>query len=136
MSAYMMDIVFFTSDFPTMGWKWTIQDPIPIHVYHNILWESKYEFNFTRFVMELLCHSFKLFFWKSPRLSKEAQPNFTIIGKWFGEELFTYVIFYGSISKPHVLPLYVLDKLLAREIAYETVGHGLTKALKEAKKSV
>lgn len=24
MSAYIMDSIFFTSDFPSMGWKWTI----------------------------------------------------------------------------------------------------------------
>ena len=71
---------------------------------------------------------------KAPRLSKEAQVDFTRIGKWFIEDLFTYVRVYGSIDEPHVLPLYVLDKLLAREIAYQTVGHGLTKSLREEKK--
>ena len=51
---------------------------------------------------------------KAPRLSKEAQADFSSIGKWFGEELFTYVKVFRSLAQPHVLPLYVLDKLLAR----------------------
>ena len=54
----------------------------------------------------------------------------------FGEELFTYVRIYGSPIAPHVLPLYVPSKLLAREVSYQTVGNGLTKSLKEAKKSI
>ena len=36
MSAYIMDVVCFTSDFPTMIWKWTTQGPFPIHVYQTI----------------------------------------------------------------------------------------------------
>ena len=71
---------------------------------------------------------------RTPRLSDEAKIYFIPIGRWFGEDIFTYVRFYGSLAPPHVLPLYVLDKLLAREIAYQTVGDGLKKTLKKAKK--
>ena len=60
----------------------------------------------------------------------------TSIGSWFGQELFTYVRVYGSITDPHVLPLYVLNKLLAREIACQMVEKGLTKNLKDAKKQL
>ena len=52
--------------------------------------------------------------------------------EWFGEETFTYIKVFGSIVAPHVLPYYVADKLLAREIAYQTVGEGLTKTLKRS----
>jgi len=71
---------------------------------------------------------------RAPRLSDEAKIDFILIGRWFGEDIFTYVRAYGSLAPPHVLLLYVLDKLLAREIAYQTVGDRLTKNLKEAKK--
>jgi len=51
--------------------------------------------------------------------------------------LFTYVRVFGSSDSPHVLPLYVLDKLLAQEIAYQTRGEGgLNKDLKEKKKAI
>jgi len=43
---------------------------------------------------------------------------------------------FGSIANPHVPPLYISDKLLAREITYETIGKGLTKVLKEKKKLI
>ena len=46
MSAYIIDTVCFNSDFPIMGWKWTIQDPTPIHIYHKSLWKSQYKNHF------------------------------------------------------------------------------------------
>ncbi len=36
--------------------------------------------------------------------------------RWFGEELFMYIRVFGIIASPHVLPFYVPDKLMAREI--------------------
>ena len=49
--------------------------------------------------------------------------------------MFIYVRVFGSLTRPHILPLYVPDKLLAREVAYWTVGNGLTRFLKEDKKA-
>jgi len=46
MSVYIMDAVSFTTSFSTMGWKWTIQDPSPIHIYHKTLWESNFHTHF------------------------------------------------------------------------------------------
>lgn len=46
MSSYIMDVVCFTMEFPSMAWKWTIHDLKPIHIYHAIQWESKYYDNF------------------------------------------------------------------------------------------
>lgn len=71
------------------------------------------------------------------RFSPKAEVDILPAGRWFGEEFFTYIRVFGSISSPHVLPLYVPDKLLAREIAYQTceVG-GMSKELKDKKKVV
>jgi len=73
---------------------------------------------------------------KAPGLSKEAKIDILSVARWFGEELFTYIRGFWSITTRHVLPYYVLDKLLAREIAYQTVGDAITKTLKEKKKSI
>ena len=40
------------------------------------------------------------------------------------------------MSDPHVLPLYILDKLLAREIAYQITETGMSRNLKESKKQM
>ena len=60
----------------------------------------------------------------------------TAIGRWFGEEKFTYVRVFGSQAKPHVLPLYIPDKLSAREVAYQITSEGVTKTLRNKKKQV
>ena len=73
---------------------------------------------------------------KAPSFSEVDATNLLVIGKYFIEEWFTYIRVFGSTADPHVLPLYVSDKLLAREIAYQTVGKGLTKVLKDGKNSL
>ena len=72
---------------------------------------------------------------KAPRVSKEASTYIISVARWFAEDNFTYVRVLGSYASPHVLPYYVPDKLLAREIAYQLVN-GITKQLKDAKKFV
>ena len=72
-----------------------------------------------------------------PRCSPEAQIDITHITRWFGEEWFTYIRVFGSTVPAHVLPLYIPDKLLAQEIAYQTCSEGgLTKDLKNKKKAI
>jgi hypothetical protein len=69
-----------------------------------------------------------------PRCSPEAQIDIIPIARWFGEEWFTYIRVFGSKDRPHVLPLYVPDKLLAREISYQITSEGVTQTIKEEKK--
>ena len=73
---------------------------------------------------------------KAPRVSKEASKYIFPIARWFAEEIFTYVIVFGSYASPHILPYYVPDKLLAREISYQLVVNGISKQLKDAKKAI
>ena len=68
-------------------------------------------------------------------MSLETMENLKKNGNW-GEESFTYIRVLGSYAEPHVLPLYILDKLRCREVSYRTFGHGITKALKDSSKKV
>jgi len=73
----------------------------------------------------------------SPRFSKEAEVDILSVARWFGEETFTYIRVFGSIALLPVLPYYVPNKLLAREIAYQTAGEGgLNRGFKEQKKAI
>ena len=73
----------------------------------------------------------------APRLSPETEVDILPVARWFGEELFTYIRVFGNYASPHVLPLYVPDRLVAREIAYQTCGQGdMTKDLKDKKKGI
>lgn len=49
-----------------------------------------------------------------PRITPEADKSLKYIGRWFGEEYFTYIRVFGSYAPPHILPLYVPYKLLAK----------------------
>ena len=121
-----------------MGWKWTAQDPLPIHVYHKELWDSQFTPYFYQICHGIMLPLYIMLYDKYPmRCSPEADVEILPITRWFREEFFTYVRVFGSSAPPHVLPLYIPNKLLAREISYQTCGEGgLTKDLKEKKKAI
>jgi len=84
----------------------------------------------------LLIHK-RLYNWDAPRFSKEAKVDILPVARWFGEETFMYIKVFGSITSPHVLPYYVLDKLMDREIAYQIASEGgMNKTLNEEKKEI
>ena len=119
MSAYIMDVLCFTSDIPSMEWKWTLEDPTPSHIYHKVLWESNYQPHFYKIFHGMMLPLYQVIFdERPPRFSREALDDLIAIRKWFGEELSTYVWIYRSLVAPNFLPLYVPDKLLAQEDAY------------------
>jgi len=69
--------------------------------------------------------------------SKEAKVDILPVAISFGEETFTYIRVFGSIASPHVLPYYVPNKLMAREISYQIASDGwLRKGLKKEKKAI
>ena len=72
----------------------------------------------------------------TPRLSNEASVDLTAIGSWFGEERFTYIRLFSSLANPHVLPLYIPDKLLARELAHHITVEGMSRTLRDSKKHI
>lgn len=135
MSSYIMDVLYFSMDFSSMGWMLTLQGPTPIHVYHNILWDSKYHQHFYQICHEIILPTYQAIFdTKAPRMSQEVESDLLQVGNWFGEESFAYIRVYGSLENPHVLPLFIPDKILSREIAYQIVGNGISKVLKESNK--
>jgi len=135
--SYIIDVICFCTTFPTVGWKWTIQDPYPIHVSHKKIWESRYIPHFYKIFHSIMLPLHQMIFnKKAPRFSYEAAANLLAVGKYFIEKWFTYIMVFGSTIDPCILPLYVSDKILGREISYQTVGKGLTKVLKDGKKSL
>jgi len=137
MSAYIFDDVFLCTHFPTMGWKWTTNDPTPIFLGYKQMWEQDYVPLLYQlcYVVILPLHQL-VFNRRCLRFTKEAIIDLQAIGRYFLEESFSYIRIFGSEAFPHVLPMYVSDKLMAREIAYPAVGNGLTKTLREMKKSL
>ena len=86
LSAYVMDVICYVSKFPVMGWKWTTQDPLPIHVYHKILWDSQFTPYFYQICHGLMLPLSRMLYDKEPsRFSPEAQIDILPIARWFGE---------------------------------------------------
>ena len=52
-SAYILDALCFNSEFPILGWKWTSQDPVTIHIYHKYLWKVHFKYHVYK-----ICHGF------------------------------------------------------------------------------
>ena len=105
-----------------MGWKWIVQDPFPIHVYHNTLWESQFHPNFyKKFQGVMLPIHKEVYNRTTPRFSKEAEVDIFPVARWFGEETFIYIRVFGSTALP---TNYIPDKLLATQIAYQIAGEG------------
>ena len=82
MSAYVMDVICFVSKFLVMGWKRTIQNPLPIHIYHKDMWESKFQPHFYK-----ICRGFMLPIHKRPykqdslRFSKEFEVDILLVAR-------------------------------------------------------
>lgn len=136
-SACILDTLCFNSEFPVLGWRWTPQDPMSIHIYHQKLWKAHYKHHLYQ-----VCNGFMLpihyaiFDKPAPKISSQAEIDLTAIGIWFREEKFTYVRVFDSHAKPRVFPLYIPDKLLAREVAYQITSEGVTQTLRNKKKKV
>lgn len=73
----------------------------------------------------------------APIFYPETEIDVLPLGRWFGEEFFTYIRVFGNIASPHVLSLYVPNKLMAQQIAYQTckVG-GMSTEIKDKKKEI
>jgi hypothetical protein len=70
----------------------------------------------------------------APRFTQESINTIKEIGDWFVDEEFSYIRIYGCEGAPHILPRYVPDRLVLREIAYQIVGVGIVASLSKSQK--
>jgi hypothetical protein len=71
-----------------------------------------------------------------PRISENIMGNLGKLADWFIEENFSYIRVFGCFVPPHALPQFLPDRLVCREVAYQTVAGGINKELKAAQKKV
>jgi hypothetical protein len=60
-----------------------------------------------------------------PHMSYKSQD---IVGKvqyWYLLYYGTYIIFYEATKSLHLLPKFLLDKLVLQDISYQTLVHGV-----------
>jgi hypothetical protein len=106
-----------------------------IHVYCSQLWDVNYREHIYNICDYFLAPLYKAIFGFYPhRISQGAINALREIGDWYIKKYYTYVRIYGAIGPPHLLSKYVPDKLLVREISYQTIEKGVTSYLSEKNK--
>jgi hypothetical protein len=126
MSAYLIDVVCSSIQFPTFGWSWDQNQPL-VHVYCSELWEVNYKkhiYDICDFFLAPL-HTI-IFGYPTYRISKESMATLKDIADWYMRKYYTYIKVYGNSRAPHILPRYVPDRLLIQEISYQTMETGIT----------
>jgi hypothetical protein len=122
MSSYLLDVVCASNCFPGMGWYWN-PTSFPIHVYCFQLWEKNYRRHFYDICDNFMAPLYVMIYNQNPlRLSPKSMQVVKDIGDWYIGKYYTYVRIYGCASAPHLLPKYIPDKLVVREIAYQDGG--------------
>jgi hypothetical protein len=120
-----------------MSWSWTPNSVEPIHVYHLKIWEDKakdffYEMcNWVVVSMHIVIFGHPL-----PRISDKVLVNLGKVADRYIEEHFSYIRFFGCSVPPYALPHFLLDRLVCREVARQTVLGRISKELKSVQKRV
>jgi hypothetical protein len=70
------------------------------------------------------------------KISQEALATLKNIADWYMGKYYTYIRVYGNYEAPHLLPKYVLDRLLIWEIPYQTIETGITSFLSSNSKKL
>jgi hypothetical protein len=134
MTTYLIDAVCVAHIFPSFNWVWD-SSKAPIHEYFSQLWEVNYKNHLYDICDYFMAPLHKIIFGVHPhRISPGAIKDLKGIGDWYMTKYYTYVRIYGATGPPHLLPKYVPDKLLAHEVAYQTIDKGVTTYLSEKNK--
>jgi hypothetical protein len=118
MASYLLDVICSNNVFAGMNLSWH-SSKLSVHVYFDILWENKYKKSYS-----LICDQFNaciysfLFNKKCPRLLDATKRVVSKVGHWYLDEHETYIRVFGTPGAPHMLPIYVLDRLVLGEICY------------------
>jgi hypothetical protein len=56
------------------------------------------------------------------------------VGHWYLDENDTYIRVFGATEAPHLLPVYVADRLVVGEICYQTILQGYNATMVKDKK--
>jgi hypothetical protein len=69
-----------------------------------------------------------------PKAVDAAKRVVSKVGHWYLDERETYIRVFGATGAPHLLPIYVPDRLVLGEICYQTILQGYNATLVKDKK--
>jgi hypothetical protein len=100
--------------------------PTPIHEYCYQLCEVNFKNHFYDICDYFLTPLHKAIFGLHPhQISPRAIKALQKVGYWYMNKYYTYVRRHGATWLPHFFPKYVPNKLLAKEVTYQTVNKGV-----------
>jgi hypothetical protein len=136
MSSYLIDAICSSVQFLDLGWNWD-QNQTPIHVYFSELWSINYR-KFFYDICNLFLAPLHTVLFRFPRhgISLEARTRMKGIVEWYFFKYYSYIRVYGTTGSPHLLPYFVPDHLLMREISYHTMGTWVTSLLLSSSKKL
>jgi hypothetical protein len=101
------------------------------------LWDNNYKKYLYDICDHFLAPLFSVIFNQHPhRLSQGVIEALKDIGDWYMGKHYTYIRVFGCAHAPHILPKYVPNKLLGRDIAYQTMEEGITSFLAASSKRI
>jgi hypothetical protein len=136
MSTYLIDAICSSVQFIDLRWNWD-QDQPPMHVYCSELWNINYKRYFYDICNYFLTPLYTIIY-EFPRhiISIEARTGMKGVADWYLGKYYSYIRVYGSTGAPHILPYFVPDHLLMREISYQTMGTWVTSLLLRSSKKL
>jgi hypothetical protein len=134
MASYLLDVVCARNAFTGMNLNWHTSE-LPVHVYFDILWENRYKKSYSLICDQFIAHIYLFLFKREcPRLSDASKKIISKVGHWYLDECDTYIRVFSAIRAPHLLPVYVPDRLIVGEICYQTILQGYNATLVKDKK--
>jgi hypothetical protein len=133
MSGYMIDSVSAITHFSLLSWNWSLSQDL-VHIHCSKLWDVNWKDYFyeicNHFIITLHMASKNQ---PTPRFNQEAMDTIKEVEYWFIDEAFYYIIIYACEGETHIFPIYVLDRMVLREIVYQTKVLGLIASLSKIK---
>jgi hypothetical protein len=119
-----------------MGWTWQPTHPT-IHIYYQVLREHKYTIEYQNIYEHFLATLYEFILCTlAPCMTDKTTVIIKRIGNWYPMEHGTYIRVYRAMEAPHLLPRFVLDKLVLQEVAYQTVIHRFGGIIYRYKKTI
>jgi hypothetical protein len=129
MDFYLLDVICARNAFAGMNLSWHTSELL-VHVYFGILWENKYKKSYSLIYDQFIACIYFFFIKKEcPRMSDATKKVVSKVGHWYLDEHDTYIRVFGATEAPHLLPVYVLDRLVVGEICYQTILQGYNASL-------
>jgi hypothetical protein len=103
-------------------------------VFRHLVGEQVQEILLSHLRSVYCMYLFFLFKKECPRLSDAAKRIVSKVGHWYLDERDTYIRVFSATGAPHLLPIYVPDRLVVGEICYQTILQGYNATLVKDKK--